>query len=68
MVVDHDSWPAAGRLGRVTKGSARGCWVLVTAEIKDYWIVYLTDPESLDDHDRNADFHVEGNADMQHVV
>ena len=42
MVVNHESWPSDGRLGLCTKGEYKGFYALVTAEIEDRWIIYVS--------------------------
>lgn len=47
MVVDHDSWPLEGRLGKCTSGEYSGCFILVTAERNGYWLGYVADPPTV---------------------
>jgi|SRR4051812_30754994 hypothetical protein len=69
MVVDHDTWPRAGRLGLCSRGEYDGCYALVTAEIEDYWLVYLAcPPESADGEMRSEDFTTRGNEQMQAIL
>lgn len=57
MNIDHDSWPAGGRLGICNAGEYRGCYILITAESGGYWLGYVSDPpEVARDSARHDDF------------
>jgi hypothetical protein len=48
VVVNHDAWPPEGRIGRCRSGEYEGSYVLVIAEIEDYWATYVSEPHADD--------------------
>jgi hypothetical protein len=69
MVVDHDTWPRAGRLGFCSRGEYDGCYALVTAEIEDYWLVYVACPSEFSgDKIRSDDFTTRGDEQIRAIL
>ncbi|MER7008595.1 hypothetical protein ABT297_36860 [Dactylosporangium sp. NPDC000555] len=67
MEVTHATWPGDGKLGRCRAGEYRGWFALFTAEIEDFWIVYLASvtPGRETQYD---DFSTRGDAQMQRLI
>ncbi|WP_146067976.1 hypothetical protein [Streptomyces sp. Ru72] len=60
MVVDRDSWPENGRVGRIGAGEYAGAYLLLAAEIQSSWAFYISDDPRVTDseHLRTDDFWV----------
>jgi hypothetical protein len=61
MDLDHLVWPRGGRVGRATRGSARGCYLLLWAEeLPEWWTFYLVPAAT----DGSIDGYINGNGAM----
>jgi hypothetical protein len=60
MVVDRESWPENGRVGRIEAGEYAGAYLLLVAEIRSSWAFYISDDPRVTDteHLRTDDFWV----------
>ena len=47
ILIDRESWPEDGRVGRITAGEYEGSYLLLAVEINDSWAFYISeDPRS----------------------
>ena len=65
MDLDRLAWPRGGRVGRATRGSAQGCYLLLwTEELPEWWTFYLVPAAA----DGSIDGYIDGDAAMAGFV
>ncbi|MCB5167674.1 hypothetical protein LG634_22940 [Streptomyces bambusae] len=70
MVVDRETWPEEGRMGRIGAGEYAGAYLLLVPEIQDSWACYISDAPGETGPDgrvRADDFWV-ADADLERVL
>jgi hypothetical protein len=52
VLVERETWPEEGKVGRITKGEYTGAYLLLAPEVDNSWGFYISDDPRLKEQDQ----------------